>query len=127
MRKRIFKWIKSWFVTQSLIASELVTEDAEKRINKISRRLSKHIKALRAQRKILDSINSSVVEDLEEADKALKQSEDALSAQRSELKILREVTLPTLTEQHKLILQRCEADIAVQVRRQVAVSPDREM
>lgn len=58
----------------------------------------------------------STVRDLQEDQRRYRQENEAL---RSELTVIKEVTVPGLVSANNLILQRVEADIAVQVKRQV--------
>jgi hypothetical protein len=60
--------------------------------------------------------------DLAEAASLAKQHSSVVDALRNENKILGEVTIPTLTAQHNLILQRIRAETELQVRRQVAAN-----
>lgn len=63
----------------------------------------------------LDQLKRSVM-DLEETQRRYALENDSL---RSELTVLKEVTIPGLVSANNLVLQRIEADIAVQVKRQV--------
>jgi chromosome segregation ATPase len=63
-----------------------------------------------------DEINAR----LETAETLERHHQTAIEALRAENQVLNEVTVPTLVNQHKLIMQRCDADLAVQTRRQVA-------
>jgi len=126
MWKKIRKWFISYFATRKIIACDIITGKAELRAKKYVKLLAKREKQLKSLQKQLYSLNERLSEELEDALAAQKRYEEALSAQQSELKILREVTLPTLTSQHKLLLQRYDAEIAIQIRRQVAASPHNE-
>ena len=121
--RKIILWIRSWFLQNKLRITERLVNDTELRVSKLLSRLQRKEKKLRSTRNRLESLISSLSEDLEEGLVIQKQCEEALSAQRSELKILKDITVPTLTTQHKLLLQRYDAEIAVQMRKQVAASP----
>ena len=64
----------------------------------------------------LDHLKRMVM-DLEEDQRRYHRENETL---RSELTVLKEVTVPGLVAANSLVLQRVEADIAVQVKRQVA-------
>ena len=79
--------------------------------------------ALRAQ---TDLIGRSLVEDLEEACLVEADQAKVVEALQSELEVLRNVTVPELTAAHHLILQRYDAETAIEVRRQMAQRPREE-
>ena len=73
-----------------------------------------------------DAVWESASSELEEAESLQKQSEHAIESLRNENGVLEKVLVPTLTAAHKLILGRIDADVAVQVRRQVLVAPEEQ-
>ena len=78
--------------------------NAEKKLDKIARELDE-------ARAILNSVqdeNKHLTKEIEEL--------------RSRVKIAEEITIPTLVAQHRLILERTDADVAIEVKRRLANS-----
>lgn len=65
----------------------------------------------------LELIGFSLREDLDEAELVQLDQRKAVDSLRAELKVLEDVVVPTLVENHKLVLERSRADAAVQVMR----------
>lgn len=99
---------------------------AEKISKKSDRRCQRSLDALKARKrqllvfeKRLDRIREIMLEDIEEAERAVEASKEALDAVKSEHRIADEITIPTLVQSNKLILERVSADTAEQIRRQM--------
>jgi hypothetical protein len=72
---------------------------------------------LREQWEIL---NQKVSDDIQRAEEADRLHQVAIDALRSENQVMRDITVPELVAAHKLILQRYDAETAIEIRRQVA-------
>ena len=81
----------------------------------------KEARLLALQDKLLE-LQTSLESDLKAAEKSFAVYETALTAVRAELKVAADVTIPALTAAHRLVLARYDAEVAVQVRKQVAAS-----
>ncbi len=119
---KIWIWLNSWLSLRTCIRSDKLVRKAELRVKKSLSKLEKKKKLLIRLSKRLDVIGNSLVEDIDEASAIQKQCEESISAQQSELRIYSDITIPTLTDQHRLILERYDAEIAAEVRRRVAIS-----
>lgn len=94
---------------------------------RVERRIQRHEAGLERMRRHLESRIAAIsaridqaMTDLESARKTQRAYESELDAVRNQLRIAEEVTIPTLTAAHKLLLSRYDAETAIQVRRQVA-------
>lgn len=92
--------------------------------NEVQDRLNKTQRRLRSLQRQFESVSRTMVEDLEQAAAVSSRNEAALEALRQENQVLSDVLVPSLTAAHKLLLQRYEAETAIQVRRQVAAGPE---
>lgn len=75
----------------------------------------------------LASIVETSVEELEAADNVQRQYNEAVETLQSELRVLRDVTVPGLVAANKLCLAELDSWTSVQVRRQVAALPVGEL
>lgn len=121
---RLFKWLKNVMEGQRL----------RRRVNSFSRELSRLdndrkrcSRRLTAERKKLDSIRNEVVqsenrlrEAIDEALSVQKRYEEQLEKANSKVRIYEEVTVPTLIQQNRVLLEMWKAETDIQVRRQVA-------
>ena len=61
--------------------------------------------------------------ELASTSRLVRQYDEELEKCRSQLKVAEEVTIPTLVEAHRLLLERWRGESAIHVRRQVAAMP----
>lgn len=120
----IFFRIRSWVNLRKIYTSERMVRDLERRMQQSLTILNRKQRKLESLQKRLLSINESVLEDLEEATNIQVRYEETMTALRSENRILKDVTIPTLTAEHKRILTVVDADTAAAVRRQVSASSE---
>ena len=99
--KRLHKDL-TWYTTEG----KRILEDAEMEL----RQLYKDFK----------EEHDSLMQEVIEAERLLKQHEVALEALRSENKILGEVEIPTLTSAHQQLLERFKALTSIEIARQLA-------
>lgn len=136
-RRRFTGWLTSWFRTagvirtidrldRSLVAAEINADRMDKRLAKRIGQLNKEREALAkrvaADERRLRTIGETLAEDLEDAKMVQRRYEEELEAVRQENRILNDVIIPTLVAQHKVVLERLDADVAVEVRRRTAAS-----
>jgi hypothetical protein len=76
--------------------------------------------SLDEEREVVTADLAYVMRQLGELQKAQKQYENQMEALRSQAKIAEEVTIPSLVAAHKLVLERVDADTAIQIKKQVA-------
>lgn len=126
MIRRLFRWLSSLLLTFRYNEANGIALDWSRDANRLRRRIEKHIKKLKSLERKLVDIGDTIVEDLEEADHIVRRHEEATDGLQSELTILKELTVPGLTKAHQLMVQRAEADTAVQVRKQVTYSAQEE-
>ena len=94
-------------------------------LDQAASRLDRSRKKLRAVEKRVSLLAASAERDVGEAERVQRQARDAVEAIREENEIYKEVTIPTLTAQHKLLLARYEAETAVAVRNQTMAQMSR--
>ena len=125
--QKFWFWLKSCLASRKIKSSDSLVRVAESRLSKSIKKLEKKRKVLKSLLRRVETVGESLQEDLDDSVSIQKQYEEALAAEQSELRVLREVTLPTLTSQHKLLLEMYDAEIAIQVRRQVAMNTNRDV
>jgi hypothetical protein len=86
--------------------------------------MAKDHRRLTAERDRVRLLYDAVLEDVEEYEVLQRQQQNVVESLQSELRILSDVVIPFHTLKGQEMLQRVEADIAVQVRRQVAALPE---
>jgi uncharacterized protein (DUF342 family) len=124
-------WLQSFFVARAESRLEQRLNKAAKDVEKSDRRLSDRTKEINAalesltrnlasnDRRLRD-IGESLLEDIQMAKATQQRYEEELESVRSENRILKEVTIPGLVAANKLMIERLDADTAVEVRRRTA-------
>lgn len=121
---RLFRWLKNVMEGQRL----------RRKVNSFSRELSSLDKQrkrcarnIASERNQLDSIRSDLVQSenrlrevIDEALSVQKRYEEQLEKANSKVRIYEEVTVPTLIQQNRVLLEMWKAETDIQVRRQVA-------
>jgi len=127
---RVIKWLRSWLalswlgVRKSELHQRLDELEAaawESRVL-LAKRRDEVSTWLDQGTRLVDKIG----EEIDAIERKTEQSQGALNEMRERLRICEDVTIPYLVTQHKLLLHRADADIAVQLRREVAMSPRQE-
>ena len=119
---RLWEWCRSWLAVRKVSASERAASRLAARIETSLRKLGRQHRKLEALESRIKSLLESVTVDLERTDSLQRQYEETMEMLRSENRIQREVMIPLLVSYHKLALERCDADIAIQTRRRVAMA-----
>ncbi len=103
-------------------------ERSRMRLHLLSKRLNEereHVaKVIASAERRLRDIGETLVIDIREAEEAQRRYEEELESLRVEKRILEQTTIPALVAAHKLALERIDADIAVQVKRQVSATTE---
>ena len=97
--------------------------DMERRRDHSVRRLELRRRSLAVVERRLAAHAEVLAEDLDEAKRLQEQYDEQLVSIRSELRVLKDVTIPGLVAANKLLLAQWDAETAIQVRRQVAALP----
>ncbi len=126
MIRRFLKWLRSRLALRRLSAAMREAAEWETGAARLDRVLEKRRKNLEAVRSRFDAVWAKALEDLEATEALQRQYEHAVEALRNENGVLSKVLVPSLTAAHKLILGRLDADVAIQVRRQVLVAPEEQ-
>jgi len=116
----------SWWRARRLTAARRAAADWERRASDCLRRLHKEGRRLESLRRKLDLVSESIREDLEAAEQLQRQQEIVVESLRQENEVLSKVLVPQLTAAHQLMLERYDAETAVQVRLRVAASGQQE-
>lgn len=88
----------------------------EQHLHSIKRLVDEAVQTIATVNDDVDRLRDKM-QSLEETQRKLEQENDRL---RAELGIANEITIPGLVASHTLLVQRTEADTAIQVKRQVA-------
>lgn len=122
-------WFRSWLGFRRLSSAQTLANDWNRDSARVLKLILGHKKSLIQQltelialEARLSTLMRQVDRDFTEAEKLEKSHAIALDALQNENKILSEITVPTLTAQHKLLLARYDAETAIQARRQVSAS-----
>lgn len=107
---------------REVLVAERVALKLSQRLQALVKRLDKRQREMKALQTRFSFLAKSAEEDTQNARDTATQYSEAIEALRSENQILRDVTVPTLVAQHKLILQRIDAETAIEVQRLVALS-----
>ena len=121
---RFLRWIRNLMIGMRLrmrvntILHDLEVLDDKRKA--ASRNLSRRKKELEELQAVLVFTQKTMDESVQNATDLLKNYQEQLEAARSKLKIMEEVTVPTLMQQNQTLLEMWKAETAIQVRRQVA-------
>lgn len=115
-------WKRIWtrWAMRRLTAAQRMAVEWQSEANKVLRRLERNHKRLVCLQRHVETVSATVAENLEDCEQTLRQHAVALEALQNENRINSDVLVPFLTTAGQLMLQRYEAEIAVEVRRQVA-------
>lgn len=118
--RRFYAWLRAY------LSLRRIYKRCAKNQKLIRRQLASKKKQLEHTRRHLGKLADSLEDNIQYAENLLVKSEREMESLRSRLKVAEDVTIPTLVEQHKLVLERSVADTAEQVRRQVQSQPLRQ-
>lgn len=123
-RFRLLRWLWRRWKFRSLSAAQRKALEWLWLSEALTAKMDRHRRLLAAERDRVRDLYDSVAADVEEYEALQKQQQNVVESLQNELKILSDVVVPFLTQQHRAMLERVEAEIAVQVRRQVAATPE---
>lgn len=123
MLKAINQRISSWFALRRISNAERRADHWVSESTKLQKRLVRHKKKLEAIVNRFQLVSESMLEDLDESDRLIGKHSEALDSLNAELRICKELTIPGLIIAHQLMISRTEADVTVQVRKQVVIPP----
>jgi len=118
----MLKKIKIWWAFRRMTTARQAVLQWEDNSNRMLKQLQRRIRKLEALNKIVKSLTETVLEDLEDSEKVIKQHAHALDSIRSEYDVLKETTLPVLVSENRAIRERWDAEIATARRRKVHMS-----
>lgn len=120
----ILGWLRNLLTGERLrlkVSRTMLTLDAlDKQLRKSKRDLTARAKELDLVREDLEEAESRLRETIDEALKIQKNYEEQLEAARSKLRIFEDVTVPTLIQQNRSLLEMWKAETDIHIRRQVA-------
>lgn len=96
--------------------------DSQKVIKKLERNL-KRLRSLKAQ---FDIVSETVLEDIEDAENLQRKQEHVIDGLGEENKVMSKIMIPQLIAAHKLILERYDAEMAIEVKKRTASRPQEE-
>lgn len=114
----------SWWRARRLGAARRAAADWERRALDCLKRMRKDGRQLVAVKRQLDMVSDSIREDLDAAAEIQRQQEAVVESLKQENEVLSRVLVPSLTAAHRLLLERYDAETAIQVRLRVAASTD---
>lgn len=124
--RRVFRKLRSWWrlrrCSQAMRKAHQWSEESER----LSRRIEKSIKRLKKLRTLFEVTADDTLEDVEEALRLQRKHEHALEGLREENTVMSQITIPFLTAAHKSVLERVEAETAIQIRKKVTNTPFRQ-
>lgn len=115
-----------WFVLRWASGAQRKADQWQSDSKKMVGLLERRVKQLTVLQRKLNSINDTTIEDLEECKELMARHQGAVDALNAELEILKEVTVPGLTEAHQGLVDRIQAERADQKRRQIMAMPSEE-
>ena len=103
-------------------AAQQLADQWEKSAGKLVKELDVHREELSLLQVKLVGLSKRLEVDLEQAATIQRQHQTAIDALRSENQVLSEATVPALVASNRLLLQRYDAETAIEVRKMVAAS-----
>ena len=120
---KIFSWFRSWFVaarvTREIADFKRRLNTLDRRRKAVSRRITKRERHFLSIAKAWDVEKLEMQRELNEAKNTERSYEEEIERLRSSLQVCEDITIPALTASHRLILERLDADLAVEVRRKI--------
>ena len=111
---------------RKLSAAQKMVVDCQKEIGKLLDSLNKKESQLERIMTKFENQAAAVTSAIEQIERQKNKYETVIEALRNENEVLSNITIPALTAANKLILERTDADTAIQVRRQVAALPSQD-
>jgi hypothetical protein len=107
-------------------AGQQFAKEWESKSKKLLVRLDKNREQLEIILTKLKTLSARVESDLAQATTLEREYQTAMDALRQENMVLVKSTIPALVASHDLLLKRADADVSVEIRRQVAAGVIRE-
>jgi uncharacterized membrane protein YccC len=118
----MLKTLRSWLTIRRRLTAMDRADRWLQRAKLLHDRLSKRTRKLEGIKRLFEQTAADCQEPIKEVEYLLSQYEPTMEAVRNELQIVNDNVIPTLTAQHRLLLERAMADVEYQVRRQTAYS-----
>ena len=118
--KKWFLWLLAWVRLRASSVALAHAESARYALERALVRLVKKEKKLEKLQKRLSVLADQIDDDVRRTKMLVEQSERALTEVRQECQVYRDVTIPTLVQQSRVLLARYDAEVAVEVRRRTA-------
>ena len=120
----LFCSIQLNFALSKLKKASNIVSFYENESYELNKRLEKRrIELTNLQRRI-ESLGETLVEDLEEADSIQRRHRQAFDTLKDENDVLKNKTIPTLVASADLLLQRYDAETAIEIRRAMVLKPN---
>lgn len=120
-------WASSRWKMRHLSVARRLAAEWELRANEAQNKLRRDRKRLVALQRQLQVISDTIVEDLDQAESVNNSQEAVVNALKEENQVMTKVLVPSLTAAHRLVLERYDAEIAIQARRAAAARTEPEM
>ena len=122
----VWKGLRTRWAMGKLTAAQRMAAEWQRETGRLLARLERDRRRLSGLQRRFEAVSATVAEDLEDYQQLLRQHAVAMEALQNENRINGDVLVPFLTTAGQLMLQRYEADIACEVRRQVAAIGNRQ-
>lgn len=122
----MMQWVRSFIRYKRISDANKLAVEWKTKSDRLVKVLEYHQRNLDALKISLEQLSRRVDSDLVISRELQSQHDTAMDALRNENRILNDTVVKTLVASHQLLLQRYDAEIAVQARRQVTATPDEE-
>jgi len=124
MLRRMIEWWKQRRLVRRITHARRLAASWERRAKRLLKQLERTESRMVVARQKMEGWWEKAEVQLAEANRMIEQHEQALESLRNENEILTETVVPQLTAANRMHLERWNAEVAVQVRRQVALAPE---
>ena len=111
--------IRSWFALRRIGLARREAMRWEAEASRLAKLLDQKQGQLRSLKRLFDQVYEEAAGEVEQAKELVEKYEPTMEGLRNKVEVLEDVLVPELTAAHKLVLERTDADIAVQIRRRV--------
>ena len=113
------KRIRSWFALRHIGHARQGALQWEAEARRLANLLDQRQGQLRSLKRLFTNVYEEAVEEIDQAKGLIDKYEPTMEGLRNKVEVLEDILVPELTAAHKLVLERTDADIAVQIRRRV--------
>jgi len=124
MLRRMIEWWKQRRLARRVSHARRLAVAWERRAKRLLKQLERTESRMVVARQKMEGWWEKAEVQLADANRMIEQHEQALESLRNENEILTETVVPQLTAANRMHLERWNAEVAVQVRRQVALEPE---